>query len=299
MKSMATEHLHTLCDCLRFAVSRFNQAQLCFGHGNDNAFDEAVYLLLHSLHLPLDRLEPFLQARLFPEEIANIVRLIDKRVAQRIPMPYLTQEAWLGEYSFYIDQRAIIPRSFIAELLPEALQPWIEHPELVQRALDLCTGSGCLGILLAQHYPDAHIDAVDISTAALEVAAINVQRYQLESRITLLHGDLLNALDKQCYDLIVCNPPYVDNQAMASLPEEYRHEPALALAAGSDGLAYIREILVQASQYLNPQGVLLLEVGHQHRALEAAFPTLPFVWLSTHTGDYFVCLLTAAMLKQL
>lgn len=287
----AQTHLHTLRDLLRFAVSCFQKAGLHFGHGSDNAHDEAAYLLLHTLHLPLDLLEPYLDATLLPEEIKRALSLIEQRVEQRIPVAYLTQEAWQGDFDFYVDERVIVPRSFIYELLGEPILPWIEHPELIHRALDLCTGSAALAIQMAHHYPDAHIDAVDISLDALEVAAINVERYQLEDSITLIHSDMFEGLEGG-YDLIVSNPPYVDAPSVAELPDEYLHEPKLALGSGKDGLDATRIILDKAAQILNPQGVLLVEIGHNREALERAYPHLPFTWLETSGGDGFVFLLT-------
>lgn len=283
--------LKTIQDFFRYAVSQFNQAELFFGHGNDNAYDEAAYLILHTLHLPLDTLEPFLQARLLTDEKVRILQLIRRRVEERIPVSYLTHQAWQGEYEFYVDERVIVPRSFIYELLGEPLKPWIEYEELIHNALDLCTGSGALAIQMAHVYPEATIDAVDISLDALEVAGINVEAYGLEDRIHLIHTDLFTGLEKT-YDLIVSNPPYVDAESVAELPEEYLHEPELALGSGIDGLDITRQIIQQAAKYLNPQGVLLVEIGHNRDVLEKAFPELPFTWLNTSGGDGFVFLLT-------
>lgn len=283
--------LKTVRDFLRYAVSQFNEAELFFGHGNDNAYDEAAYLILHTLNLPLDTLTPFLDARLLQNEKALLLQLINRRVNERIPLAYLTRQAWQGEYEFYVDERVIVPRSFIYELLGEPLRPWIEYDELIHHALDLCTGSGALAIQLAHHYPEANIDAIDISIDALEVASVNVQAYGLENRINLIHTDLFTGIDGT-YDLIVSNPPYVDAESVAELPDEYLHEPELALGSGIDGLDATRIILQQAAKYLNPQGVLLVEIGHNRDVLEAAFPELPFTWLNTSGGDGFVFLLT-------
>lgn len=298
MFRQADQHLRTIRDLLRFAVSRFQAAELSFGHGSDNAHDEAAYLILHTLHLPLDTLDPYLDAVLLPEEIAEVLNILERRVTERLPAAYLTHQAWQGDFDFYVDERVIVPRSFIYELLGDGLRPWIEYDELVHRALDLCTGSGCLAIQMAHHYPDAQIDAVDISLDALEVAAINVEDYGLEERINLIHTDLFEGLD-QTYDLIVSNPPYVDAESVAALPEEYLHEPELALGSGTDGLDATRTILLQAAKFLNPQGVLLVEIGHNREALEAAYPKLPFTWLETSGGDGFVFLLTREQLLGL
>ncbi|MDK4564860.1 50S ribosomal protein L3 N(5)-glutamine methyltransferase, partial [Kingella kingae] len=239
----AQSSLHTVRDFLRFAISRFNQAQLSFGHGSDNAHDEAAYLILHTLNLPLDTLDPYLDAKLLDDEKEILLDKIYARVVNRVPVAYLTNQAWQGDFDFYVDERVIVPRSFIYELLGVPLSPWIEYPELVHRALDLCTGSGCLAIQMAEHYPAAEIDAVDISLDALEVAAINVEEYGLQDRINLIHTDLFEGLDGT-YDLIISNPPYVDAESVAELPEEYLHEPELALGSGEDGLDATRQILL-------------------------------------------------------
>ena len=294
----AESSLHTLRDFLRFAVSRFQQAGLVFGHGSDNAHDEAAYLILHTLHLPLDMLEPYLDAVLLADEKAELLGKLRERIEQRVPVAYITQHARQGDFDFYVDERVIVPRSFIYELLGEPLSPWIEYPELVHRALDLCTGSGCLAIQMAAHYPAAQIDAVDISLDALEVAAVNVEDYGLQERIQLVHTDLFEGLEGT-YDLIVSNPPYVDAESVEALPEEYLHEPELALGSGEDGLDATREILLQAAKFLNPRGVLLVEIGHNRDVLEREYPELPFVWLDTSGGDGFVFLLTREQLLGL
>lgn len=291
MFASAPQYLHTVRDVWRFAVSRFEEAGLVYGHGSDNAADEAAYLVLHTLKLPLDALTPFLDARLLPEEIKAVVAQIRRRVTERIPVAYLTRQAWQGDFEFYVDERVIVPRSFIYELLGEGLRSWLEYDELVHRALDLCTGSGALAIQMAHHYPAAHIEAVDISLDALEVAALNIEDYDLHERIALIHTDVFEGLEPG-YDLIVSNPPYVDAESVAALPPEYLHEPTLALGSGEDGLDLVRRILASAADMLNPQGVLVVEIGHNREALEAAFPHLPFTWLETSGGDGFVFLLT-------
>lgn len=291
MFEQAQTELSTLRDLLRFAVSRFNEAKLFFGHGAENAWDEAAYLLLHSLHLPLERLEPFLDATLTRDERAAVLQVIDRRIRERLPVAYLTNEAWLGEYRFYVDQRVIVPRSFIAELLREQLTPWIDDAHAVTAVLDLCTGSACLAILAAHAFPAARIDAVDISPEALAVARRNVDDYDLAAQIRLVQGDLFVALKGKRYDLIIANPPYVNAASMATLPEEYRREPELALASGLDGLDLTRAILAGARQHLRPNGLLVVEIGHNRDALEAAFPATPFTWLDTSAGDQYVFLL--------
>ena len=287
--------LRTLRDLLRFGVSRFTEAGLVFGHGTDNAYDEAAYLILHTLHLPLDRLEPFLDARLIDAEIAEVLSVLERRVTERIPAAYLTREAWLGEFRFYVDPRAIVPRSHIAELLAH-LESWIPEPGEVKSALDLCTGSGCLAILLAHAFPIAAVDAIDIAPQALEVAARNVSDYGLNSRIRVLQSDLFDAVGDARYDVIVSNPPYVTEAAMQALPPEYRHEPALALGAGADGLDLVRRILGEAKRHLRRTGVLMVEVGDGRAAAESAFPDLPFTWLETADGPDRVFLLERGQL---
>ncbi|MDP2761622.1 MAG: 50S ribosomal protein L3 N(5)-glutamine methyltransferase [Sideroxyarcus sp.] len=289
--SEATASLKTVRDCFRFAISRFNDAKLFFGHGSEDAYDEAAYLILHTLHLPLDLLEPFLDARLTQSELYEVLNIVEKRAEQRIPAAYLTHQAFLGDFSFYVDERVIVPRSFIAELLREQLFPWLDSPDEVSSVLDLCTGSGCLAILAAHAFPFAGIDAADLSPDALEVARRNVTDYGLGGRITLVESDLFTRLQGKRYDIIISNPPYVDAPSVAALPAEYQHEPKLALGSGTDGLDATRIILEQAAEHLNPGGLLLVEIGHNRDALEAAYPELPFTWLEVSAGDEFVFLL--------
>ncbi len=289
--SEASASLQTVRDCLRFSVSRFNEAELFFGHGSANAYDEAAYLILHTLHLPLDRLEPFLDARLTQSELIEVLDIIERRTVQRIPAAYLTNQAWLGDLSFYVDERVIVPRSVIAELLREQLAPWISDAERIHNVLDLCTGSGCLAILAAHAFPNAHVDAVDLSTDALDVAQYNVTDYHLEDSVSLIESDLFAKLAGKKYDLIISNPPYVDAPSVAALPQEYKYEPELALGSGEDGLNATRIILQHAKEHLSNNGILVVEIGHNRDALEAAFPDLPFTWLSVSAGDEFVFML--------
>ncbi len=289
--SEASATLKTVRDCLRFGVSRFNEAEIFFGHGSDNAYDEAAYLILHTLHLPLDRLDPFLDATLTQTELYEVLNIIEERVEKRTPAAYLTHEAWLGDLRFYVDERVIVPRSFIAELLREQLAPWVDSPEKITHVLDLCTGSGCLAILAALAFPDAEVDAVDLSTDALAVAQRNVTDYALDDRVHLIESDLFAKLNGKQYDVIISNPPYVAAASMAALPPEYQHEPKLALGSGADGLDATRKILQQAAAHLNPGGMLIVEIGHNLAALEAAYPDLPFTWLDVAAGDEFVFLL--------
>jgi ribosomal protein L3 glutamine methyltransferase len=298
MTTEAIKELHTVRDYLRYAVSRFNAAQLFFGHGTDNDWDEAVYLILHTLKMPLDRLEPFLDARLLAEERAALLKIIHQRCELRLPASYLTHEAWLGEHRFYVDERVIVPRSFIAELLDEQLTPWIDDPWAIESALDLCTGSGCLAILTALAFPNAAVDAVDLSTDALAVAERNISDYQLGEQVSLIHSDAFTALSGKTYDLIISNPPYVNAESVAALPAEYLHEPKMSLGSGEDGLDFTRIILREAKNHLNPQGILVVEIGHNKDVLEAAYPDLPFTWLETQAGNEAVFMLRAEELPD-
>ncbi|MBL8447466.1 MAG: 50S ribosomal protein L3 N(5)-glutamine methyltransferase [Zoogloeaceae bacterium] len=288
--------LVTVRDWLRYAVSRFTRGGLSFGHGSTEAFDEAAYLLFHTLALPLDRLEVFLDACITSEERPALLEIIDRRVDERIPAAYLTHEAWMGNFHFYVDPRVIIPRSYFGELLDEGLAPWVEDPDRVGTALDLCTGSGCLAILMAHAFPQAHITAVDLSPDALTVARRNVDDYGLQGRIDLIESDVFSALGPRRFDVIISNPPYVTADSMSRLPPEYRHEPEQALAAGPDGLDIVRQILAQAHHHLTPQGILAVEVGHNRELVEEAFPDLPFTWLASATDEGKVFLLTQEQL---
>ncbi len=281
----------TVRDLLRYGVSSLNEAGAFFGHGSNSAYDEAAYLVLHTLHLPLDTLLPFLDARLTEAEINAVVEILDRRAKLRIPAAYLTQEAWLGEHRFYVDERVIVPRSFIAELLATQLAPWINAPEKVTRVLDMCTGSGCLAILAALAFPQAQVDAVDISSDALAVARRNIADYALGERVHLLQSDLFESQGPTRYDLIISNPPYVDKPSMIALPKEYRAEPEIALAGGDDGLVVVKSLLRRARSYLNRGGKLVVEIGHNRAALERACPDLPFTWLEVSAGDELVFLL--------
>lgn len=289
--------LQTLRDLIRYGVSRLNAAQVALGHGSDNAWDEAVYLTLHALHLPLDTLEPFLDARVLGEERDRVLDLIDRRVTERVPAAYLTHEAWLRGHRFYVDERVIVPRSPIAELLDEGLSPWVQDPLAVERVLDMCTGSGCLAILSALAFPYAHVDAVDLSPDALDVARRNVADYGLADRLDLHESNLFDNLPARQYDVIVCNPPYVNSSSMDALPEEYLHEPQLALAGGDDGMDLVRRILEAAPRFLAPEGVLVLEIGHERDFFEAAFPQLSPVWLDTEAASDQLLLLTREQLS--
>ena len=279
-----------LIDCIESQAARLAQAGLFFGHGTTNAFDEAMWLALWRLGLPLDALDEHEQRELNVAEQAAIAALIDQRISSRKPAAYLTGEAWLQGVPFTIDERAIVPRSFIAELIADAsIDPWL-HPDS-RRVLDLCTGNGSLAVLAAMAWPDVAVDALDLSTDALAVAQLNVQRHGMGERIRLLQGDGLAGAQGP-YDLILCNPPYVNSASMAALPDEYRAEPELALAGGSDGMDFIRALLRDAPAALSEHGVLVLEIGNEREHFEAAFPALEVVWMETSSGADQVLLVT-------
>jgi ribosomal protein L3 glutamine methyltransferase len=275
----------TLRQLVRGVAQRLRRAPLHYGHGTSNAHDEAAFLVLRGLGLPFDANAGRPVA---PHEQARVERLLRRRIGERIPVAYLLNEAWLADVPFYVDRRVIIPRSHIAELLQAALRPWPQRP--VRRALDLCTGAGCLAVLAARAFPRARVDACDISSGALAVATRNIARHRLRRRVRLVRSDLMSALGRRRYDLILCNPPYVDARAMRALPPEYRHEPRLALAGGADGMAFVRRILRQACEHLEPKGLLVCEIGHGRKSLQAAFPRTPFAWPQTAagTGPVFV-----------
>jgi ribosomal protein L3 glutamine methyltransferase len=296
---MTPNNFATVRDILRYAITSFNTEKLFFGHGTNNAFDEAAYLILHTLKLPLDQLEPFLDARLLQGEIDNLLRVIMRRTEDRVPAAYITNEAWLGGYRFFVDERVIVPRSFIAELIPEHFSPWVQDPAQVENILDLCTGSGCLPILLADAFPQARVEAVDISPEALQVARRNVDDYDLGDRINLVESDLYTKLPPRKYDLIISNPPYVNSDSMSKLPQEYLQEPQIALAGGKDGMDLVRKIVKGAAQRLTPNGVLIVEIGNERAYAEAAFPDLELTWVTTSAGDDMVFLVTADQLQHL
>ena len=296
--SHAAVELHTIRDWLRYAVSRFEEAGIFYGHGTANAYDEAAWLILSALHLPQDTLENFFDAVILEQERRKLAHLIERRVTERIPTAYLVREAWLKGYKFYVDERVIIPRSFIAELLENSLSPWVEYPDMIESAADICTGSGCLGILLADAFPSADIDVVDISSDAIAVANINIANYGLQDRVHAIKSDMFTSLAGKTYDLIISNPPYVDASSMASLPAEYRNEPQGALGSGIGGLDHTDTLLREAPKHLNDGGLLVVEIGHNRDALLEAYPELPFTWLEVEAGNEFVFLLTKEQLED-
>ncbi len=280
----------TVLELIESAAQQLTDAAVAFGHGTNNAFDEAAWLVLWQLGLPLDDLDGVQDQSVSPEQQTLVAALIAKRIQTRKPAAYLTQEAWLQGVPFFVDERAIVPRSFIAELLVNgAIDPWLS--ETTQRVLDLCTGNGSLAILAAMAYPDVMVDGADLSADALEVARINVDKHDLQSRVTLMQSDGLNTV-RGPYDLILCNPPYVNAQSMSALPAEYQAEPTLALAGGADGMDFIRKLLRDAPAHMSPQAVLVLEIGNERNYFEAAFPTLEVVWLETSAGEDQVLLIT-------
>lgn len=292
-----TDELHTLVDFIRWGASRFNEAELFFGHGTDNAIDEAMVLILHALHLPHGLPDSIWHSRLTYLEKHEVLELLEKRLQTRMPAPYLTNEAWFAQLKFYVDQQVIIPRSPIAELIEQAYQPWIE-PENVNRMLDLCTGSGCIAIASAMVLPNAEIDAVDISQEALTVAERNIRNYDLQHRVYTVYSDLFSNLASISYDLIVCNPPYASDRELNNMPKEYCYEPKSALAAGHDGLFFAKQVLKRAAHYLTPDGILIMEVGMSQEALVEAYPTIPFTWLEFKRGGEGILLLTAKQLRE-
>jgi ribosomal protein L3 glutamine methyltransferase len=300
---MPEGELITVRDWLRYAVSRFGAADLAYGHGTASAFDEAAFLILHTLHLPIDQLEPWLDARLLPTERAAVRDMVERRISSRKPAPYLTHEAWIGRHSFYVDERVIVPRSYIGELLCQQMEAqdgeWALglDPASIGSVLELCTGSGCLAILAALTFPGAAIDASDLSADALAVAARNVADYGLEGRITLAASDLFSAHAGRRYDLILANPPYVAAEALAAFPPEYAAEPAIAHAGGVDGMDLVRRILADAAGFLSPAGTLVVEIGQGRGLLEQQFPNLPFIWLDTAESRGEVFALAAEALR--
>ncbi|WP_026971391.1 50S ribosomal protein L3 N(5)-glutamine methyltransferase [Aliagarivorans marinus] len=282
----AVEELHTIQDMLRWAVSRFNDAGIFYGHGTDNAWDEAVQLILPSLHLPLDIDPGVRHSRLTKQERQHLVELIVRRVHERTPVPYLTNQSWFAGLQFYVDERVLVPRSPCAELIEQRFEPWVVNEPT--RVLDLCTGSGCIAIACAYAFPEAEVDAVDISEDALAVAEINIQDHGLEQQVIPLQSDGFKQLTGQRYDLIVSNPPYVDAEDMASLPSEFHHEPELGLASGNDGLELTKHILAHAADHLNPGGLLFVEVGNSQIHLSEQFPEVPFTWIEFAHGGHGV-----------
>lgn len=281
----AQANLRTIRDVVRFAVTRMNEAGAYFGHGQADVVDEALFLVLRSLQLPLDRADLFLDSFLTHAEINSLIQMVDQRARKRVPAAYLLREAWLQGYRFYVDERAIIPRSFIAELLKDGLAPWVQDSHAVADVLDLCTGCGCLAIMAADVFDKAQVDAVDLSPDALAVAKRNIADYQMDRRVNPVQSDLYADLPSKRYDIILCNPPYVTDEAMAALPREYQQEPKVALAGGPDGMAVVRRVVRGARGYLKRGGLLFVEVGGGRAVAEQVLKDVPLTWLTTSDGD--------------
>ena len=290
-------NLLTIRDVTRWAMSEMERNAISLGHGTADFWEEATFLVMRTLKLPFDRLETFWGAHLTPQELEEVLCNIDLRVHMKKPVPYLIKEGWLSDHCFYVDERVLIPRSFIAELLEESLSPLIDDPESVTSVLDMCTGSGCLAILAAETFPNAAVTGADISPDALDVAKINRTRFGLDDDLELVQTDLFTYLKDRKFDLIISNPPYVTEEAMEELPAEYRHEPALALGAGRDGMDILRRMMPVLADYLTDDGMAVIEIGDGREAFEALWPTLPVTWLTTSGGDDMVFLVKRSDLK--
>ena len=295
--TVATQDFKSIIDFLRFGLSRANAANLYYGHGTDNAWDDILALVLGSLSLPSELDPLLLHAQLTKDEKAVLCQLLERRIDDRVPVPYLTHEAYFCDLSFYVDKRVLIPRSPIAELIKQQFSPWIAEED-VEHVLDLCTGSGCIAIACCYAFPDAVVDAIDISPDALDVAEINLQRHGMQDVLTLMESDCFDAIPATRYDIIVSNPPYVGYEEMQILPDEYLHEPKLALETSNNGLAIVEKILENAHDYLSDHGILGVEVGNSEEALLEAYPHVPFTWLDFEQGGHGVFLLTCEQLKE-
>lgn len=294
-----TAPANSIAEFYETAVHQLDNAGLSFGHGCTCAEDEVAWLISATLDIPFDELDKFWSDTLTDEQRTTLTQRLNERCTTKAPLAYILGEAWLGPYIFKIDRRVIVPRSFIAELLMVDLSPWVQDPEAITRVADICTGSGCLAILSALHFPNSQVDAVDLSPEALDVARINVELYGLQDRLKLHQGDLMAPLLDQKYDIIISNPPYVDAASMDALPDEYRHEPEMALAGGSDGLDLVHTLLRQAARTLNPGGWLIVEIGHNRAVMDATYPDLPVVWLDTDGGSDYVFMVDQAALQRL
>ncbi|MGB5300992.1 MAG: 50S ribosomal protein L3 N(5)-glutamine methyltransferase [Thiogranum sp.] len=294
---MSHPELKTIRDLMRWGASCFNQAGLTFGHGTDNIFDEALVLVSHALHLPLQFPEHYLAAHVTAEERDAALALIQQRIETRKPAAYLTHEAWFAGLPFYVDERVLVPRSPLAERIEHGFEPWLQS-DAIERVLDLCTGSGCIAIACAAHFENARVDAVDISDDALGIARLNVKRHDLQDWVQVIKSDLFAAVGMQRYQMIISNPPYVSAEEMQGLPDEYRHEPEIGLAAGGEGLDVVIRILAQAASHLEADGILVVEVGNGRELLSECFPDVPFLWLEFERGGHGVFLLDAQQVQQ-
>ena len=296
-KKSVVDELVTIKDFIRWGYCQLNQADVYYGHGTDNAMDEIFMLVMASLHLQPEEADKFLDCRLTADEKETLAQRLDKRISLRIPTAYLTHEAWFAGLPFYVDERVLIPRSPLAELIDAQFTPWID-PEQVHRILDLCTGSACIAIACAYAFPGVQVDAADISDDALDVAKTNIGRHALGEQVEAIQSDLMDDLAGRHYDIIVCNPPYVSAEEMQTLPQEYLYEPKIALQSGQDGLNIVKQILRDAGAHLSPNGILIVEVGNSQPALINAFPDMPFLWLEFSRGGDGVLLLTAEQLQS-
>ncbi|MHA7840655.1 MAG: 50S ribosomal protein L3 N(5)-glutamine methyltransferase [Gammaproteobacteria bacterium] len=296
MNANFLQKIHTLADLLHHCVAAFEKAQLFYGHGTDNPWDEALALVLPTLQIPMDTDDSVLSRVITEEEKQQLLPLLKKRIEEKIPVPYITHEAWFMGYNLYVDERVLIPRSPFAELIAQQFSPWIDAHK-VKHVLEIGTGSGCMAIACSLAFPEAQVDAVDIDHDALQVAKKNVARYQLEKQVRLLQGDLYEPIGEKRYDLIISNPPYVDASAMADLPVEYTHEPHSALASGEAGLDHTVALLEKAVMHLKDDGILIVEVGASQAALEHKYPHIPFIWLECCAGGEGIFLLTAEQVR--
>ena len=297
-RSSATNRLETLGDWLHHAEKLYAKHTVALGQVATSAHDEALYLLLHTLGLPLDSKPGVLRRKLKPEETARVEEIFRRRLEEHVPAAYLTREAWLGEHRFFVDERVIIPRSYFLEIIPEQLPQWLPAKKPVKRVVDVCTGSGCLAVLLAHQFPDAKVDAIELSTDALVVAKFNLASHGLGKRVKLFHSDVFDAVPRAKYDIILSNPPYVPTRELRDLPAEFKNEPQMALDGGREGLDIIRKLLGQSADRLQPHGVVVLEVGGLRAAMDRAFPELDLHWLHTEDGEDCVCVVQAARLKK-
>lgn len=291
-----SEQLHTIADYVRFGASQFNQAELYFGHGTDNALDESINLVMFQLSLPSELVDEMMECRLVSQEKQAILQLFERRIMEGLPAAYLTNQATFCGLPFYVDERVLVPRSPIGELIENKFSGLIENSP--KRILDLCTGSGCIAIACAVNFPDAEVDALDLSIDALNVAQINIEGHGLTEQVIPIQSDVFSGVEGQSYDLIVSNPPYVDQEDVDALPQEFLHEPEMGLGSGFDGLDITRQILAQAAEHLSDNGVLICEVGNSQVHLMAAFPTVPFQWLTFERGGHGVFRITKAQLEQ-
>jgi len=294
----ATQELHTVLDMVRWGMSQFQEAGLYYGHGTDNGWDDALALVLHAVHLPHDVKREIMFANLTLAERSAIMGLFKWRIEERIPSAYITHQTVFAGLSFYVDERVLVPRSPLAEIIENLFEPWAD-PINIHRVLDLCTGSGCIAIACAAYLPEVDVDAVDISKDALVVCKQNIQTHELSSRVNIFEGDLFEPVKGQRYDIIISNPPYVDAQDLAEMPAEFHHEPRLGLEAGHDGLDIVKRILQHAKDHLTPEGILIVEVGNSAAALCERFPEVPFTWVDFQRGGDGVFMLTAAQCQEL